>query len=358
MADPEEGGGSSVPEEGGGSSDTGGSAAPAEPAPTDDGATDPAATAEGSTGEESTSGESTGEESTAEEPTREELRERVDQEYDFDEFGPADMAEMSADEWEVAFEQESWITGEQLLDRLEADLRSRIATRDVFAVVERAANPPRLVAYSDEGYAVVGADGSIEGRGTVLRDVKPSVALASMPEYDVPDDPPDEGLPAPDEVPTEGSDLGNLMVQLVAGALLLCGLVLLGAPLAGDLGGGAIVAVVTGLAFVVTALFLGLLVANARLSARFRAEEYRDRLRAAGVAEGDRPEFLPLEDHEFEDASLLVEEGSTAATDAGDTDAAASDAGDTDAAATDAGDADAEAGAPGDDDGPAGQDPH
>jgi hypothetical protein len=304
MADPDEGGSSSedVP---------GGSAEPTEPAPTDEGAADQAASAE--------------------ESTREELRERVEQEYDFEEFGPADMAEMSADEWEVAFDQGSWITGERLLDRLEADLRSRIATRDVFAVVERVDGPPRLVAYSDEGYAVVGADGSIEGRGTVLRDVKPSVALVSMPGYDVPEDPPDEGLPAPDEVPTEGSDLGNLMLQLVAGALLLCGLVLLGAPLAADLGGGAIVAIVAGLAFVVTALFIGLLVANARLSARFRAEEYRDRLRAAGVAEGDRPEFLPVEDHEFEDASLLDEADADAP-----------------------GDDEASAGTPGDDDGAAG----
>jgi hypothetical protein len=281
MADPEDGG-AEVDDAGESPEPADGGGEPSEPAEESGGPPEPA-------------------DAGATEPSREELRERVDEEYDFDDFGPADMAEMSAEEWEVAFDDDAWVTGEQLLARVEADLRSRVARREVFAVVERATDPPRVVAYSDGGYAVVAADGSIEGRGTVLRDVKPSVALASMPDYDVPEDPPDGTLPAPEEVPERGGDLGNLMVQLVAGALLLCGAVLVGAPLVADLGGAGIIAVVAGLAFVVTALFLALLVANARLSARFRAEEYRDRLRAAGVAEGDRPDFLPVEDHEFED---------------------------------------------------------
>jgi hypothetical protein len=34
-------------------------------------------------------------------------------------------------------------------------------------------------------------------------------------------------------------------------------------------------------------------VANARLSDKFRAEEYRDRLRAIGLDDGERPEFVP-----------------------------------------------------------------
>jgi len=34
-------------------------------------------------------------------------------------------------------------------------------------------------------------------------------------------------------------------------------------------------------------------VANARLSDKFRAEEYRDRLRAVGLEDGERPEFVP-----------------------------------------------------------------
>jgi len=236
------------------------------------------------------------------EPTREELRERVEAEYDFDDFGPADMMEMSADEWEVAFDDDAWVTGEALLDRVEADLRSRVAERDVFAVVERTvADPPRVVAYSDEGYAIVDADGTIEGRGTVLRDVKPTVALASMPDYDVPEPPADGGLPAPQEVPDGGGDLGNLVLQVLAGSMSIAGVVLLSAPLFWDLGGATLVALVVGIGFLVTAAFLWLVVANARLSARFRSEQYRDRLRAAGVAEGDRPDFLPVDDREFEE---------------------------------------------------------
>jgi hypothetical protein len=33
-------------------------------------------------------------------------------------------------------------------------------------------------------------------------------------------------------------------------------------------------------------------VANARLSDKFRAEEFRNRLRAVGLEDGDRPDFL------------------------------------------------------------------
>lgn len=232
----------------------------------------------------------------------EKLRERVDQEYDFDDFGPSEMMEMDAEEWEAAFDDDAWVTGPELLDRVEADLRSRVAQRDVFAVVERLrGSDPRVVAYSDEGYAIVDADGTIEGRGTVLRDVKPSVALASMPEYDVPEPPADAGLPTPESVPESDGGLGNTMLQLIAGVLLVAGLVLLGAAVLSDMGGAGLIAIVVGLVFVVAAFFLGLVVANARLSARFRAEEYRDRLRQAGVEDGERPEFLPVDDREFED---------------------------------------------------------
>lgn len=41
-----------------------------------------------------------------------------------------------------------------------------------------------------------------------------------------------------------------------------------------------------------------LVVANARLSDRFRAEEYRERLRAGGVDTDERPDFLPIEDED------------------------------------------------------------
>ncbi|GGN86378.1 DUF7319 domain-containing protein [Haloarcula pellucida] len=227
------------------------------------------------------------------------LRKQVEEKYDFDDFGPADMAEMTAEEWDVAFDEDSWITGDELLDRVTRDLRNRVSTRDVFARIERHQTPPRVLAYSDEGYAIVYPDGSVEGEGTVLRDVKPTVALCSMDSYDVPESVPDNPLPEPEAVPEGGGELGNRMLQVIAGAQLLAGLGLLAGgvlAIAGVVGGpGAnIVALfVAGLAFVGIALVLFFTVANARLSDKFRAEEYRDRLRAVGLEDGERPDFVP-----------------------------------------------------------------
>jgi hypothetical protein len=224
------------------------------------------------------------------------LRERVEEKYDFEEFGPADMAEMTAEEWDVAFDQDSWIVGEALLDRVHEDLLARVATRDVFAAVEEVSEDGdrRLLAYSDEGYAVVYPDGSVAGFGTVLRDVKPVVALCSMDSYD-PREAPAEGvaLPDPEEVPEGGGEFGNLMLQAVAGAQLLAGLGLAGAWLVGDL---PVTAVAAAVFFVLIAVFLFGTVANARLSDRFRSEEYRERLRAVGADSGEYPEFVPVED--------------------------------------------------------------
>ena len=225
-------------------------------------------------------------------------RKSVEEKYDFEDFGPRDMAEMSYDEWEAAFDPETWITGETLLDRVEADLTNRIANRDVFAVVERIEQEgePRLVAYSDEGYAVVYPDGTVEGRGTVLRDVKPTVALASMESYDVPEMPDDDALPDPAEVPEGSGQLGNQLMQVVAAVHLLAGIALvLSGPLFGLNGQSYVIAAVAGLLFFVFGVFVFLLVANARLSDRFRAEEYRNRLRAVGLEEGERPAFLAEE---------------------------------------------------------------
>jgi len=227
------------------------------------------------------------------------LRRQVEEKYDFDDFGPADMAEMTAEEWDVAFDEESWITGEELLDRVERDLRSRVATRDVFARIERSANPPRVLAYSDEGYAIVYPDGSVEGEGTVLRDVKPTVALCSMDSYEVAESVPENPLPEPDAVPEGSGELGNRMLQVIAGVQLLAGVAMLaGAVLAivdviGGPGANIEFLVVGGLAFVGVSLVLFFTVANARLSDKFRAEEYRDRLRAVGLDDGERPDFVP-----------------------------------------------------------------
>jgi hypothetical protein len=228
----------------------------------------------------------------SDEPSVEALRTQVEEKYDFDDFGPKDMAQMTAEEWDVAFDIDTWVTGQELLDRVEADVKQRVADRDVFARVEQLSDPRRLVAYSDEGYAVVYQDGTITGEGTVLRDVKPSVALCSMEDYDPPEMPEGEVLPDPSEIAEGSGDLGHQVLQIVGGLQVLAGIVLLVVGVAGLLGGAGIIGIVAGLGFIVIGIVLFLLVANARLSDRFRAEEYRDRLRAVGAGTGERPEML------------------------------------------------------------------
>lgn len=229
----------------------------------------------------------------------------LDEDVDFDDFGPEDMARMDADDWDAAFDPDSWITGRELIDRVEADLQRRIADRDVFAVLERFEGPPRMLAYSDEGYAIVYPDGSVEGRGTVVRDVKPTVALCSMDDYEVPEPPEEWSLPDPETVPEGSGDLGNKMLQVIAFGLLLSGIGAFVGLFVGDVGDSAVIVLVVSILFVGASVFLFLVVANARLSDRFRAVEYRDRLRAAGAESGERPEFVPVEDGEL----VPLEEG-------------------------------------------------
>ena len=223
------------------------------------------------------------------------LRERVESEYDFDDFGPSDMARMSAEEWDAAFDPDTWITGDRLLDRVDAELKSRIATRDVFGVLERVREDgeERILVYSDEGYAIIRPAGEVRGEGTVLRDIEPVVALAAMDSYEVPEPPDDWSLPHPDSVPEGSGEFGNLLIQVVAGVQVLAGAALLVATAVTDL--GTIVAPAMGIVFLLVGVFLFAMVANARLSDRFRSEEYRDRLRALREAK-ERPEFVPVED--------------------------------------------------------------
>ncbi|QLG63133.1 DUF7319 domain-containing protein [Halorarum salinum] len=227
-------------------------------------------------------------------PDLDELRAAVEEKYDFDDFGPGDMAEMTGEEWEAAFDPDSWITGRDLLDRVEKDLRNRIATREVFAVLDRRRDPESVVAYSDEGFAVVYPDGSIEGEGTVLRDVKPSVALCSMDSYEVREPPTEYELPSPEDVESGTGEFGNRMLQAVAAGQLLCGIGLGVVWMLGSV--TTVVAPVMAAFFVFVGLCLFAIVANARLSDRFRAEEYRDRLRAAGIGDDGRRTFAPFEE--------------------------------------------------------------
>jgi hypothetical protein len=135
--------------------------------------------------------------------------------------------------------------------------------------------------------------------------VKPTVALASMESYDVPEAPPEDLLPEPQEVPEGSGELGNTMLQVVAGIQILAGLVLTGGWLVISLGviqppgGGSIQSLnviamlVGGVFFLGIGILLFAVVANARLSDKFRAEEYRNRLRAVELEPGERPDFLP-----------------------------------------------------------------
>ncbi|WP_232688077.1 DUF7319 domain-containing protein [Halobacterium zhouii] len=262
----------------------------------------------------------------SESQSAEDLREEVEEAYDFEEFGPREMDEMSAAEWEAAFDPDTWIIGEDLLDRVEADLRHRVATRDVFAVVERTTidSEPVVLAYSDEGYAVVYPDGSVEGRGTVLRDVKPTVALCSMDDYDTPEPPEEAGLPDPAEVPEGSGGFGTTVLQYVGIAQVAAGVFLFLSPFTYDplvrscppvpgspahactiagttlrlhpLGQSAVIAALAGVGFVLFGALILLIVANARLSDRFRSEQFRERLRAAGVDSDERPAFVPETD--------------------------------------------------------------
>ena len=241
------------------------------------------------------------------------LREAVEQKYDFENFSPQEMEQMSAEEWDVAFDPDTWITGTELLDRVEADLKHRVASRDVFARIERFDD--LIIAYSDSGYAAVYDDGTVEGSGTVLRDVKPTVALCSMDSYDVPEMPEGDVLPQPQEIPESSDALGNTVLQVVAAAQVIAGLVMIGAWALYSLGILSQVGtntrslnlslvLVAGLGFLIIGVFLFVMVANARLSDKFRSEEFRNRLRAIGVEDSERPDFLD----ELEGVESLPEE--------------------------------------------------
>ena len=137
------------------------------------------------------------------------------------------------------------------------------------------------------------------------------VALCSMESYDVPDVGDDAGLPHPDSVESGSGDFGNRMLQVVASATVLSGVGLVLVWLASvvgavDIGFAGAIVLTLGFLFVVMGGFLFLTVANARLSDRMRAEQYRDRLRAVGAGSDDRPDFLP--DEAFEAGGRRLEE--------------------------------------------------
>lgn len=237
-----------------------------------------------------------GEAKSADASNIESLRAKVEEKYDFDDFGPTEMAEMSYEEWEAAFDPDTWIVGEELLDRVEQELRARVSVREIFGIIERIQinSEDCLLAYSDEGYAIIYPDGSIDGEGTIRRDVESTVALCSMEEYDLMESPVDSGLPNPQEVVEGSGEFGNFMLQIVAAAQLLVGVGLLMSWIfLSSL--ETIVAPVAAGVFILIGIFLLVVVANARLSDRFRVEEFRARLAALERIKRERPAFLPEE---------------------------------------------------------------
>ena len=197
-----------------------------------------------------------GEAKSADTSNIESLRAKVEEKYDFDDFGPTEMAEMSYEEWEAAFDPDTWIVGEELLDRVEQELRARVSIREIFGIIERIQinSEDCLLAYSDEGYAIIYPDGSIDGDG----------------------------------------EFGNFMLQIVAAAQLLVGVGLLMSWIfLSSL--ETIVAPVAAGVFILIGIFLLVVVANARLSDRFRVEEFRARLAALERIKRERPAFLPEE---------------------------------------------------------------
>lgn len=240
------------------------------------------------------------------EPSIEELRRRVEETYDFENFSEADMAEMSVEEWSAVFDPDSWITGDALIDRVDRDLRARVDRREFFAVIERVTvdGTDCVLAYTDSGYALVRPDGSVDGEGSIRVDIEPVVALCAMEEYTVPESVTDNPLPNPNEITAGTGELGNRLIQVIAGVQVVAGIGLLIAPLVITLptSSAAGITTVMGLIFLVIGIGIFLLVANARLSDRFRAEDYRNRLRAAGVGSESRPEFLPPIDESDDDA--------------------------------------------------------
>lgn len=221
-----------------------------------------------------------------------------DDPVNFENFGPAEMRKLSPDEWEEAFDPDSWITGRELIGRVERDLKSRIAFRDLFANV-RLLTDNRLLVYSDNGYAIVKPDGSVTGDGTIYDEVTTSVVLCAMDDYDVPDPPTDWALPKPEAVQERSGELGNIMMQVLAVGLLLAGIVMIVSAAIGVAGRAPIILVIIGFLFLAGSIVLLVIVANARLSARFRAEEYRDRLRRIHAGTNTVPSFVPIDHDEL-----------------------------------------------------------
>lgn len=192
------------------------------------------------------------------------------------------------------------IVGKELLNRIELDVKDRISRRNIIAAIEtiHIDDEVHLLIYDDTGYALISLDGSTSGMGSIRTEVENIVVLCSLSTYDVPE------LPSGDfflgmNVPSKpSSGVGNKLLQMLASSFILIGILFLFSPLFVNFPrpGSGILTTVSGFGFILTGLFLLLVVVHSRLSDRFRSMEYADRLKKIGIGSDFRPDFLPPSD--------------------------------------------------------------
>ena len=192
------------------------------------------------------------------------------------------------------------IVGKELLNRVDLDIKDRISRRKIIAAIEtiHIDDEENLLIYDDAGYALIALDGSVSGMGSIRTEIENIVVLCSMDTYDVPE------LPAGDfslNINTSSkspSGIGNKLLQILASSFLIIGILLLFSPIFVNFPrpGSGILTTVSGFGFILTGLFLLLVVVHSRLSDRFRSMEYTDRLKKNGIGSDFRPDFLPPSD--------------------------------------------------------------
>ncbi|PYZ02687.1 hypothetical protein C8039_03785 [Halogeometricum sp. wsp3] len=122
------------------------------------------------------------------------LRKQVETD-DFDNFGPSDMVELAAEEWDVAFDENPGSPPTNSSTELRGTCETAWRTVMCSLASSRRQDQPRVLVYSDEGYALVTPDGDLQGEGTVYRDVRPTLVLCSMDDFEVAE-PPEDSPPA------------------------------------------------------------------------------------------------------------------------------------------------------------------
>tara|TARA_A100001037_G_scaffold273406_1_gene270315 strand:- start:7136 stop:7771 length:636 start_codon:yes stop_codon:yes gene_type:complete len=197
---------------------------------------------------------------------------------------------------EFPIDLELSITGEELLLRVEADVKDRISRRNIVAVIETGNidHQKHLLIYDNIGYALISLDGSVSGMGPIRTETENIVVLCSMTTYEVPEFPTGGFSLDTNNLSNNHDGIGNKLLQILGLSFILIGLFLLFSPLFLTFPpGSGILTTVSALGFIFTGLFLLIVVVHSRLSDRFRSMEYHDRLAKMGIGSDFRPDFLP-----------------------------------------------------------------